>query len=93
MKVLAIFVTSILVLHFHLDPIESAKILGIFPTMARSHYIVGESIMKALVEAGHEVTVISPFPKKIPRENWRDISTVEIISKTEGKLFSICSDN
>lgn len=84
MKSPAIFVLSILLLQFHLDHIESAKILGVFPTMAKSHDIVGKSIMEALVEAGHEVTVVSPFPQNKPIKNWRDINTDKIIAETQG---------
>lgn len=84
MKSFPVFVWSILLLQFHLDHIESAKILGVFPTMAKSHHIVGHSIMKALVEAGHEVTVVSPFPQKKPIKNWRDINTDELLAETEG---------
>ncbi|XP_049545913.1 UDP-glycosyltransferase UGT5-like [Anopheles darlingi] len=53
--------------------IDGAKILGIFPTSARSHFIVGSSLMKELARRGHEVTVINPFPQKKPLPNYRDI--------------------
>uniref|UniRef100_A0A2M4BJY0 UDP-glucuronosyltransferase n=2 Tax=Anopheles marajoara TaxID=58244 RepID=A0A2M4BJY0_9DIPT len=53
--------------------IDGAKILGIFPTSARSHYIVGSALMKELARRGHEVTVINPFPQKKPLANYRDI--------------------
>ncbi|XP_053677533.1 UDP-glycosyltransferase UGT5-like [Anopheles nili] len=52
---------------------DGAKILGIFPTSSRSHYIVGSALMKELARRGHEVTVISPFPQKKPLKNYRDI--------------------
>jgi glucuronosyltransferase len=35
------------------------KILGLFPFMAKSHFIVGNSLMKGLVKAGHEVSLQS----------------------------------
>ncbi|XP_055384245.1 UDP-glucosyltransferase 2-like [Condylostylus longicornis] len=59
------------------------KILGIFPTMAKSHFIVGSSLMKGLVDKGHEVTVISAFPQSTPLKNWRDIPTPAIVEKTK----------
>ncbi|XP_062550717.1 UDP-glycosyltransferase UGT5-like [Armigeres subalbatus] len=58
--------------------VHSAKILGVFPTTAKSHYIVGSSLMKALASKGHEVTVISPFPQQKPLKNYRDITTTKI---------------
>ncbi|XP_055537421.1 UDP-glycosyltransferase UGT5-like isoform X2 [Wyeomyia smithii] len=63
--------------------IETAKILGVFPTASKSHYIVGSALMKALAEKGHEVTVISPFPQSNPLENFRDITTTDIWKATE----------
>ncbi|XP_050310088.1 UDP-glucosyltransferase 2-like [Anthonomus grandis grandis] len=40
---------------------QSARILGIFPTPGRSHYILESTLMTALVEAGHDVTIVTPF--------------------------------
>lgn len=67
--------------------IQSAKILGVFPTQARSHFFVGQAVMKALHEAGHEITIISPFPKATPVKNWRDIETTEMIALTKSKII------
>lgn len=55
------------------------KFLGVFPTMARSHFFVGSSLMKGLAEKGHEVTVVSPFPSKKPIKNYRDVNTPNIM--------------
>lgn len=63
---------------------ESYKILGIFPTMAKSHYITGGALMKALAAAGHEVSVISPFPQEKPLKNFRDITVLGIVEQMQG---------
>ncbi|KAL3289133.1 hypothetical protein HHI36_003571 [Cryptolaemus montrouzieri] len=39
--------------------VESAKILGIFWTFGRSHYITGSVLLKTLAASGHEVHVLS----------------------------------
>lgn len=39
----------------------------------KSHWIIGHSVMKALANAGHEVTVASPFPLKEPINNYHDV--------------------
>jgi hypothetical protein len=57
------------------------KVLGVLPFGSNSHFAIGGSIMKALHKAGHEVTVISPYPQKKPLERYRDISTVDILKK------------
>jgi hypothetical protein len=35
--------------------IFSARILSVFPTPSKSHWILAQPLMKALVKAGHEV--------------------------------------
>ncbi|CAO1423146.1 unnamed protein product [Diamesa serratosioi] len=50
------------------------RILGVFPTQCKSHWIIGHSVMKSLAKAGHSVTIISPFPLKTPIENYNDVS-------------------
>lgn len=46
--------------------VKSSRILGVFPMGAPSHYILGNALMKGLAEAGHNVTMISPFEEKDP---------------------------
>ncbi|KAJ8980274.1 hypothetical protein NQ317_005132 [Molorchus minor] len=48
---------------------KCSRILGVFPFAGRSHYILGNSLMRGLAEAGHDVTVISPFEDKNPPKN------------------------
>ncbi|CAH1636135.1 unnamed protein product [Spodoptera littoralis] len=43
---------------------EASKILVVFPLPSRSHANLGDGIVKLLLNAGHEVTYISPFPYK-----------------------------
>ncbi|KAJ8954680.1 hypothetical protein NQ318_011372 [Aromia moschata] len=54
---------------------ESAKILGVFPIAMPSRYILGNALLRGLAEAGHDVTMVSPFTEKDPPKNgsWRDI--------------------
>ncbi|XP_040175406.1 UDP-glycosyltransferase UGT5-like [Anopheles arabiensis] len=54
--------------------VESAKILGIFPTASKSHWILGSSLLKELAQDGHEVTMISPFPLKNAPKTYRDVN-------------------
>lgn len=60
--------------------VDTAKILSIFHTPSKSHWILGQNLLKELARSGHEVTIISPFPLKNPPKNYRDISTVEVIN-------------
>lgn len=51
----------------------SYRILGIFPHAAKSHYIVGDALMKGLAAKGHDVTMISPHKQSKPIKNYRSI--------------------
>lgn len=57
------------------------KVLGVLPFFSKSHFAIGNSILKSLHEAGHELTVISPFPLKKPLANYRDIDCTEIMEE------------
>jgi glucuronosyltransferase len=54
---------------------HGAKILGIFPFFAKSHFAVSSVLFKELANRGHQVTVLSPFPEKSPVPNYTDIDT------------------
>lgn len=53
--------------------IDSAKILCFFPTTSKSQLIIGQHLMLGLVDAGHEVTVVSQFPLGREVTNYRDV--------------------
>lgn len=53
--------------------VQSAKILCVFPSPGRSHVLVGQTLLKALAERGHEVTMVSPFKLSKPVPNYREI--------------------
>ena len=74
-----------------------AKILGVFSAPGRSHYILDSTLMKALADKGHDVTVISAFGEKEPpktKGTYRDIVVTEILENRKGKsqaTFNLCS--
>ncbi|XP_065220401.1 UDP-glucosyltransferase 2-like [Planococcus citri] len=65
---------------FYSNPVaESAKILGIFPTISRSHHSINQPIVKGLASRGHQVTVISAFKSNDNVPNYTEI----VISQPE----------
>ncbi|XP_065085800.1 UDP-glucosyltransferase 2-like isoform X1 [Ochlerotatus camptorhynchus] len=52
----------LMVMAFLMSAVEGARILAIFPSPARSHQIVFRAFVEALVERGHELTVMTPDP-------------------------------
>lgn len=70
--------------------INSAKILGIFPVPARSHFNFNRQIMYSLLEAGHQVTFVSPFQEPNPSANFTyivpkrtSVANSENVSRTD----------
>lgn len=61
------------------NQVISYKILGIFPTMAPSHYNVGKALMKGLAAAGHDITMVSPFTEENPSNNYKQIHLTRIL--------------
>lgn len=55
---------------------QAYNILGIFPTTSKSHHFSGGALLRGLAKAGHNVTMISPFPLSKPMPNYRDIAVL-----------------
>ncbi|XP_055597964.1 UDP-glucosyltransferase 2-like [Uranotaenia lowii] len=55
------------------EPSKAYKILGLFPHPGESHFQFFEPILRGLAAAGHEVTVVSHFPKANPPANYTDL--------------------
>lgn len=54
-------------------PIQSYRVLGLFPHPGVSHFHFFHPIMRELAAAGHNVTVISHFPDAGAPENYKDL--------------------
>lgn len=52
---------------------DSARILGVFTSPAKSHLIVHMSVARALAERGHDVTVITTMPLTESNKSYRHI--------------------
>ncbi|KAH8317785.1 hypothetical protein KR074_010261 [Drosophila pseudoananassae] len=52
---------------------EGANILGVFTSHSPSHLIVHMSVMKALAEKGHNITVVSSLPPKVTHKSIKHI--------------------
>nr|ANI22010.1 UDP-glycosyltransferase 40U2 [Spodoptera exigua] len=59
---------------------EASKILVVFPLPSRSHANLGDGIVRHLLNAGHEVTYITPFAYKNAPPNLR---TIDVSSNFE----------
>jgi len=59
--------------------VNGLKVLGIIPFASKSHYALGNGIMESLLDAGHDVTVMSPYPQKAKRERYHEIDVSKIL--------------
>lgn len=77
------------VIAVYCDSSECARILGIFPMPGMSHNILTSKLMKGLMAAGHDVTIISAYPVKDAPKNGTMVNIVieELIKKMNGKFF------
>lgn len=75
---------SVVVFSLWLSIGNAYNILGIFPFRSKSHFAIGNGVMNSLLDAGHQITMVSPYPRTVETVNWRDISLM-----TEGDKIRI----
>lgn len=59
--------------------INAAEILAITPIAGASHWNVMSSVIEVLINRGHKVTVVSPFPRKTSHENYTQIDVSKLV--------------
>jgi hypothetical protein len=87
-KMKILIVVSVLFLTW---TVQSARILGVFPVPGKSNYFLGSSLMRALAEKGHDVTIISPFSENnLPKGgSYREILLPEMLAQLETRRNEI----
>lgn len=61
---------------FFTSKVAAYRILALFPHTAKSHFVMGEALMKGLAARGHQVFVVNHFPQAHAVPNYTDISLV-----------------
>ena len=54
--------------------IDSYKLLAVFPYFGKSHFVTFQPYLEELANRGHELVVVSHFPRDTPLKNYKDIS-------------------
>lgn len=85
MKFLKFFIVFCLVF----IEIEGLKILAVVPIGSKSHWLIGHEIVKSLVDAGHEATVLTPYPLKDKIRNYEEIDISEILEHFEKRKLAL----
>ncbi|XP_013139528.1 PREDICTED: UDP-glucuronosyltransferase 2B15-like, partial [Papilio polytes] len=68
---------------------DASKILVVFPFPAGSHCNLGDGYVRHLLNAGHEVTYITPFPKTNPNPNLRQISVADNVHAVNAQALNV----
>lgn len=67
---------------------HGARILGIFTTPLGSHYILGSTLLTALADRGHDVTMVTGYQgRKV--ENVRHVVIDGIKEEMEGIFYNL----
>ncbi|XP_050501769.1 UDP-glycosyltransferase UGT5-like [Diabrotica virgifera virgifera] len=64
---------TILILSTLVYSVHNYNILIVCPMTSRSHFILGNALGRGLVEAGHQVTLVSPYEDKNPLKGYKDV--------------------
>nr|XP_022913455.1 UDP-glucuronosyltransferase 1-9-like [Onthophagus taurus] len=64
----------LLITLLYVTSIQTANILALFPSSSRSHFIVFQPLLEKLAERGHQVDVLSHFPRKQSLNGYTDLS-------------------
>lgn len=73
------FMCILLFCFININENNGYRILGIFPSNVRSHFVMFEKLMKGLIIKGHDVDIISYFPLKEKIKNYKHISVDELL--------------
>lgn len=69
---------------------EGAKILGMFHLPIKSHHILGDVLLGALADKGHDVTMITPYADDGGRKGYRTIGLDGVLDQKQGEsTFSV----
>nr|XP_022913479.1 UDP-glucuronosyltransferase 2A3-like [Onthophagus taurus] len=64
----------LLIALFYINLAHSANILALFPIPCRSHFAIYQPLLEKLAERGHQIDVLTHFPRNIPLNGYTDYS-------------------
>ncbi|KAK0175095.1 hypothetical protein PV327_008875 [Microctonus hyperodae] len=76
-----VILSMLLVIIFVL-PLESYRILGIFPLQSRSHQMLFDGIAKGLARKGHQIDVVTVYPMKKSIPNYKVVVDLQNITES-----------
>lgn len=87
-----LFTLCVFIFTCHSPVADCADVLAVFPAPGYSQFVLAERLVCALVERGHNVTLISAYKPKSCQDSVRHISVEGVIALTRGEnsLYIIC---
>ncbi|XP_037732288.1 UDP-glycosyltransferase UGT5 isoform X2 [Drosophila subpulchrella] len=83
------FFTLILALILSFGYSSGYNFLMILNSAGRSHFNVGHALAKGLVQAGHEISVVSVYPLKKPIPRYHDINVPNVFKVMGGDIAAL----
>lgn len=80
---ITLFCVFLILFGFTIVKLDGLKVLTIAPFSSKSHFTIAYAISKSLLDAGHEITMLSPYPLKKGVKNYTDISVAETMENLE----------
>ncbi|XP_013189975.2 UDP-glucosyltransferase 2 [Amyelois transitella] len=68
---------------------DAYKVLVMFPMVGKSHQILAGGVVRALLDAGHEVTQVTPFPDKNLPPNLRQVDISGSVDDQFVKMLNV----
>lgn len=72
---------------FMICSVNASNILGFFPMPSASHVRLGYEIVFELHKRGHNITMITPYPKNVQLENFREIYLKDLSEAMFSKFY------
>ncbi|XP_047991044.1 UDP-glucosyltransferase 2-like [Leguminivora glycinivorella] len=81
----------LIILATFLQVCSSYKILVVYPLPGKSHNILGQATVKHLLNAGHEVTYVTPFPTSKTTDKYHEVDLSKNLDnyQTNDDLFNL----
>lgn len=77
---------SLIFILFLINFTNGLQILAIFPLSMKSHLAIGNSVIKSLLDVGHNVTAIATFKPDEPSDNYRVVQIPDVFEEFKGFL-------
>ncbi|CAG9831120.1 unnamed protein product [Diabrotica balteata] len=84
---------TILILSTLIYSVHNYNVLIVSPMVSRSHFILANALGRGLIEAGHQVTIVSPYEDKNPLKGYKDVVLTGLADEKKGSHIELGNIN